>query len=395
MASPSVASQRSETSNASWPFLSEALHASPVAVLVVLGDGRIQFANRGLAGEPGSALAGRTIDEIVPPEQRERLRAACDAVLRGSASEEFEFGERGPAGPTRWFQAYASPAQGEPRAVTILVVDITAHKREEDRLRRSEQLLVDAQDTAHMGTWEWDITQPTATWSPELYRIYGLTPETYTPSYEAYLKMVHPDDRERVKRATEAVFKEHTRYSHDERIFRPDGTMRYLHTWAYPVLDERGQLLRLVGVCQDVTEARLAEGAMRTQTLTRALARRLVQDLVRRGSIPEKALRDMGRSLVHDQDFERRSPESYVAAFVDMGLGQLRFDRSDGPRSTFIGSDLLERRGESTLPTCFATLGYLEGLVSITTGKPARGNEMRCQSMGHKECVFVVMAQDA
>ena len=55
--------------------------------------------------------------------------------------------------------------------------------------------MVDTQGVAHLGTWEWDIREPTAVWSDELYRIYGLTPETYTPSYEAYLRMVHPDDR--------------------------------------------------------------------------------------------------------------------------------------------------------------------------------------------------------
>ena len=101
--------------------------------------------------------------------------------------------------------------------------------------------MVDTQGVAHLGTWEWDVSQPHATWSAELYRIYGLTPETYTPSYEAYLKMVHPDDRQRVMDATNRVFQEHVPYSHDERIFRPDGSIRYLHTWAHPVLDDAGQ----------------------------------------------------------------------------------------------------------------------------------------------------------
>ena len=122
--------------------------------------------------------------------------------------------------------------------------------------------MVDTQGVAHLGTWEWDVSEPTATWSDELYRIYGLTPETYTPSYEKYLKMVHPDDRQRVIDATNRVFHEHVPYSHDERIFRPDGSIRYLHTWAHPVLDDAGKLVRLVGVCQDITDRKLAEEAV-------------------------------------------------------------------------------------------------------------------------------------
>ena len=97
-------------------------------------------------------------------------------------------------------------------------------------------MMTDTQGTAHLGTWEWDLSEPHANWSAELYRIYGLTPETYTPSYEAYLEMVHPDDRPHVIAATEQVFQQHEPYSHDERIFRPDGTIRYLHTWAHAIV---------------------------------------------------------------------------------------------------------------------------------------------------------------
>ena len=149
-------------------------------------------------------------------------------------------------------------------------------KRLEQRLRRLEQLMVDTQGVAHLGTWEWDISEPTATWSAELYRIYGLSPDTYTPTYENYLAMVHPDDRQRVMDATNRVFHEHVPYSHDERILLPDGSMRYLHTWAHPVLDDDGKLVRLLGVCQDITEQKRAEAQV--LELNRDLERRLAAE---------------------------------------------------------------------------------------------------------------------
>jgi PAS domain-containing protein len=136
--------------------------------------------------------------------------------------------------------------------------DVAELKGMEARLRRIEQRMVDARGVAQLGTWTWNISEPTATWSDELYRIYRLSPDTYTPTYENYLAMVHPDDRQRVMDATERVFHEHVPYSHDERIVLPDGSLRYLHTWAHPVL-EGGKLVRLVGVCQDITEQKLAE----------------------------------------------------------------------------------------------------------------------------------------
>jgi PAS domain S-box-containing protein len=160
-------------------------------------------------------------------------------------------------------------------------------KRLEQRLRRLEQLMVDTQGVAHLGTWEWDISEPTATWSAQLYRIYGLSPDTYTPTYENYLAMVHPDDRQRVMDATNRVFHEHVPYSHDERILLPDGSMRYLHTWAHPVLDDDGKLVRLLGVCQDITEQKRAEAQV--LELNRDLERRVAE----RTRTIERTLRDV------------------------------------------------------------------------------------------------------
>jgi PAS domain S-box-containing protein len=372
---------------AAGPFaspLADVFGSSPAVVFIVGTDRRVSYANRGLHGEDARALVGRELAEAAGPRHAERLLA----TLKGGP-QTFELGEEGPAGATRWWHVDASrAASGD----TLLVLsDITKERREIERLRRSESLLVDAQGIAHLGTWEWDVSQPTAVWSDELYRIYGLTPQEYTPSYEAYLQKVHPDDRARVMAVTEACFKEHTPYSHDERIFRPDGEMRWLHTWAVPLLNEEGKLVRLLGVCQDITEQKRAESAMRTQTLTRALARRLLHDLLRRAHVSEHMVREFGRGLARERKVG--SPQDHADAFVDMGFGALRFLARHQDRFEFSATDLLERRPNAALPTCFLTLGYLEGAIAAITGRNALGNEMRCQSMGHDDCRFVVMLQ--
>ena len=87
--------------------------------------------------------------------------------------------------------------------------------------------------------------------------------------------------------ATTRVFQEHVPYSHDERVFRPDGSIRYLHTWAYPVRDDDGKLVRLVGVCQDITDRKLAEEAV--LTLNADLERRVAE----RTRTIETSLRDL------------------------------------------------------------------------------------------------------
>lgn len=130
----------------------------------------------------------------------------------------------------------------------------TALELEVAQRRQAQKEAEEAQRVAQMGTWWWDITKPNAEWSPELYRIYGLDPATHVPTYDDYLTRVHPDDRERVRLATEAVFKDQRPYSHDERVRRPDGSWRHLHTWAHAVLGPDGKLMALAGACQDITE---------------------------------------------------------------------------------------------------------------------------------------------
>lgn len=193
------------------------------------------------------------------------LGDSLSRVLLTGQPARFQWGDSSPAGVRSWYAAGVSPIRDGQRTVAWLCVstDVTDLKRNEERLLRAEELMVDTQGVAHLGTWEWDLSEPHAFWSAELFRIYGLTPETYTPSYEGYLTMVHPDDRQRVIDATNRVFHEHIPYSHDERIFRPDGSMRYLHTWAHPILDHEGKLRRLVGVCQDITELKQVEQQVR------------------------------------------------------------------------------------------------------------------------------------
>jgi PAS domain S-box-containing protein len=237
------------------------LGASRDLVLAVAADGAIAFANDAASARWPAASAGAAALASIPDEARDSFRAAIADALGGVDVTRFEWGEHGPGGVRSWFTTTVSPLHEDGAVAGCLCVsaDMTDRKRTELRLRRSEELMVDTQGVAHLGTWDWDVSEPNATWSAELYRIYGLTPEKYTPSYDAYLMMVHPDDRARVVDATNRVFKEHVPYSHDERIFRPDGSMRYLHTWAHPVLDDNGKLTRLVGVCQDITHQKLAE----------------------------------------------------------------------------------------------------------------------------------------
>ena len=239
---------------ASVETIVRAFRRSADLVIAVDVEGRVLASSR-----EGELDLSRGLFEILA--EREEVARAHDRAMKEGTGQVIEA-----SAGDRCLRVSITPFDTQDGVVLVdTLTDITENKRAEERARRSESMMVDAQGLAHLGTWEWDIREAHAVWSTELYRIYGLSPERYTPTYEAYLQMVHPDDREYVKAATERVFVKHEPYSHDERIIRADGAIRYLHTWAFPIVGPDGRLERLVGVCQDITDRKTAELALERQ----------------------------------------------------------------------------------------------------------------------------------
>jgi two-component system cell cycle sensor histidine kinase/response regulator CckA len=280
--------------------LLEAFRASPDTLVICDRAGVVVGASRALAGVPPETLAGTALADLVSASSAEPLASALRSIGEtGSARADIACSVDG---RTVWYAMSLAPHATEAAQVVVVASDITARREREARLERAEALMNDAQGAAHLGTWEWDPAEPHATWSAELYRIYGVTPETYTPSYEAYLTKVHPDDRAHVMAATERVFTQHEPYSHDERIFRPDGTIRYLHTWAHAIVDPRGKLERLIGVCQDITEQKLVERelAERNALLVREAEQRARVEALLRRSQKLEAIGRLTGGIAHD-----------------------------------------------------------------------------------------------
>jgi len=150
---------------------------------------------------------------------------------------------------------------GTPLHMLGLVQDVTLRKQAELALVESSARLEEAQNLAKLGNWEADIASGKLHWSDEIYNIFGLDKARFTPTIEAFQSSVHPDDQATVlaseRRAAKTGFLDVI-----HRIVRPDGTIRYVHELARGQLDSDGQLLRLRGTVQDVTELKQTELAM-------------------------------------------------------------------------------------------------------------------------------------
>ena len=133
----------------------------------------------------------------------------------------------------------------------------------EAALRSSESRLAEAQQLAHIGSWEWNVLDGTESWSDEVYRIFGVDRTSVTPSFETFSRFVHPDDHQIVDRIVKKAFADHQPFKCEHRIVRPDGETRVLHAQGRVVLDDKGRVTRLVGTAQDITERKAAEEIVR------------------------------------------------------------------------------------------------------------------------------------
>ncbi|HUF65677.1 MAG TPA: ATP-binding protein [Gemmatimonadaceae bacterium] len=130
-------------------------------------------------------------------------------------------------------------------------------------LERSREFLEQAQRSARLGSWEWDIGSDEVTWSDELFRIYGLEPRSAPVTFDTFTEFLHPDDREMVTRTLQASLKSREAFRFDHRIVLHDGTVRWLDGRGRVICDGSGKPIRLVGSGQDITERRRAAEAQR------------------------------------------------------------------------------------------------------------------------------------
>jgi PAS domain S-box-containing protein len=144
------------------------------------------------------------------------------------------------------------------RVVESLHAEMEERKLAEARLADSELGLATAQKVAHIGSWSWDIRRNRVTWSDELFRIWGLAPQSRPISYESYLELVHPDDRAQVEEIVSRSLRTGEPFGFDHGLLRPDGSVRWVHGLGQVEMGENGPV-RMHGTAHDITERKLAD----------------------------------------------------------------------------------------------------------------------------------------
>jgi PAS domain S-box-containing protein len=166
----------------------------------------------------------------------------------------------------RVFHSRAVPITNDSGSVVRIVgtsQDVTAQKSAQDRLRKSESLLAQAEEIAKLGSWEMDTVNSTMTCSAEFFRMLGLEPLTGAIPVEDVWSLVRFEDAAAAKQAPKTAIVTHAPLEHFARYIMADGRTRALHTRAIPLADASGQVTGFVGFHHDITEQKRVEDDLR------------------------------------------------------------------------------------------------------------------------------------
>ena len=280
---------------ASFPAL------NPNPIFEVDSDGRVHYAN---------AAAMRVASDLRERGLPHPWLADLPSVVAGLRRTDRNALVREVNVGGRWYQQWLDYLP-EISRVRAYCLDITEHRRAQEALHESQEELKRAQKVAHLGSWRWDVQHSAFLCCEETYRIFGI-PQGAPVTYEAFLGIVHPDDRAYVNQRWTAALRGEP-YDIDYRIVVGD-SVQWVRGRAELEFDKDGTLLGGVGTVQDITERKRDEAALQHahDTLTGQLAERTAEstrashilqaEIAGRGESKEEILR-LGQAL------ERRAVE--------------------------------------------------------------------------------------
>ncbi|MEJ2034023.1 MAG: PAS domain S-box protein [Deltaproteobacteria bacterium] len=221
----------------------------------------------GLFEKKYSFLVDRYEDwaKLLHPEDLSILDALFDDWIKSDRDEEQWEYRVLRQGEKRWIlgrgRIIRDPS-GKPVRMIGTNVDITERKRAEEELKKQRDQLEEAQEIAKTGSWERDVVNDKITWSKELYRIFEMEPERFKATFEAFLDLVHPEDRQKVRERLAQAFSKKRTYDIEYRITTPNGREKIIHSRGAVIFDPSGKPIFTRGSAQDITHLREKEKEM-------------------------------------------------------------------------------------------------------------------------------------
>ncbi|MGY8638027.1 PAS domain S-box protein [Bradyrhizobium sp. 14AA] len=213
------------------------------------------------ATKPSLSFAFRRIH----PEDRDTVRRTLDRAYRLAEDFDHEYRLLMPNGSIKYLHSVARAVRHESGRIEFVgaVTDVTTAKEAEQRLRRSEAYLAEAQRLSQTSSWAWDVhRQEFAYRSAELYRLFGFEPDQVDVPARAFQQRILPEDFQRIVEVERVAVRQKQPFQIDFRIARPDGSVRRVHSEGHPVIGRDGEVIEIIGTHVDVTEQLAAKDAL-------------------------------------------------------------------------------------------------------------------------------------
>lgn len=242
-------------------FMQKAMEHAVGGVARLNAGGRFVFVNEtyaGILGRTPKDMMGRPFSDFFAADDLPRLSEAMQKMqASGNASvvagSDMPDGEKVHAEIT---MVADISREGDFAGHFSFLEDVTARVTREEANRRQTEWLKMTQSMGNIGHWFVDFRQQSVYWSDEVFRIHGVSPDTFKPDLDSAINFYHPDDRKMVEEAINAAISGRKPFSFQLRILRPDGTMRWVSSDGECRLDENGTVVAIFGVFQDITHSR-------------------------------------------------------------------------------------------------------------------------------------------
>jgi PAS domain S-box-containing protein len=161
-----------------------------------------------------------------------------------------------------WFFPMTADEYGGQGTLSIIFKTRVNHMVTEKDLQFYRSHFAKAQRIGRIGVWEWDLKTDLVYWSSETYRLHGFEDFTFEPTINNTLDFVHPDDRNDLIAAINEGLNQYQGYDVEYRVVLHDNEIRYHRADTELILDDEGEIIKVFGIVQDITEKKIAENKL-------------------------------------------------------------------------------------------------------------------------------------